>query len=272
MRVRIGVTSVALLTTLTILFVWAGTASAGTRDTSIQTVDPTDPQNTNVPYVAWAGETVKVTKCLNSEGLVESDLSKFSLDGTLNLSGWSGDDAAGPNTPFFLQSDSQGLSVVGTWIPKRGLCFSGLIKSMKPGLATVTLAVNGDLDHFFAGITSDGLFEHDFLVIWLQAQAPAITEVPTPGDPAGNGVFRPVARPTARTPSSRGSSRSRSRARSRSARIGPPSGIPRSPCLTTGCGCKTTSRSMRRHSGVRRRREQPGRSTASTAGTFMTTT
>ena len=197
MRFRFGVTFVTLLAAMTVLFVWAGMASAATKDTLIQAADPTDPQNTNVPYVAWAGETVKVTKCLNFQGLAESDVpGGMSLDGTLNISGWTGTDAAGPNTPFFLQSNSQGLSVTGHWVRDRGLCFSGLITSEKPGLATLKLAVNDPLRKWFEDSKSNGghgvLFEHDFLVIWLQSQAPVITEVPTPGDPAGDGTFKPV--------------------------------------------------------------------------------
>jgi hypothetical protein len=199
MRFRLGVTFVTLLAAMTALFVWAGMAAGATKTTYIQTADPTDPQNTNIPYLAWAGETVRVTKCLNFEGFQASDLNglNFSLSGTLNISGWSGDDMAGPNTPFFLQSNSQGLTVNGQWVRNRGLCWSGLVTSEKPGLATLKLAVNDPgLERWFTDSKANGghgvLFEHDFLVIWMQSQAPAITEVPTPGDPAGDGTFKPV--------------------------------------------------------------------------------
>ena len=74
MRFRLGVTFVTLLAAMTALFVWAGMASAATKTTSIQYADPTDPQNTNIPYLAWAGETVRVTKCLNFNGFQQSDL------------------------------------------------------------------------------------------------------------------------------------------------------------------------------------------------------
>ena len=74
MRFRLGVTFVTLLAAMTALFVWAGMAAGATKTTYIQTADPTDPQNTNIPYLAWAGETVRVTKCLNFDGLQESDL------------------------------------------------------------------------------------------------------------------------------------------------------------------------------------------------------
>jgi hypothetical protein len=198
MRFRLGVTFVTLLAAMTALFVWAGMASGATKTQSIQYADPTDPQNTNIPYLAWAGETVKVTKCLNFEswdGVLPSTFSN--LTGTLNISGWSGADMAGPNTPFFLQSNSQGLTVTGSYVRHRGLCWSGLITSEKPGLATLKLAVNDpNLERWFTDSKSNGgqgvLFEHDFLVIWMQSQAPTITEVPTPGDPAGDGTFKPV--------------------------------------------------------------------------------
>ena len=199
MRFRLGVTFVTLLAAMTALFVWAGMASGATKAQYIQYADPTDPQNTNIPYLAWAGETVRVTKCLNFDGFQQSDLNglNFSLSGTLNISGWSGDDMAGPNTPFFLQSNSQGLTVNGSWVRNRGLCWSGLVTSEKPGLATLKLAVNDPgLERYFTDSKANGghgvLFEHDFLVIWMQSQAPTITEVPTPGDPAGDGTFKPV--------------------------------------------------------------------------------
>ncbi len=197
MRFRLGVTFVTLLAAMTALFVWAGMASGATKATYIQYADPTDPQNTNIPYLAWAGETVKVTKCLNFDGfdgVLPSSLTN--LSGTLNISGWSGDDVA-PNAPFFLQSNSQGLTVNGSYIRGRGLCWSGLVTSEKAGLATLKLAVNDiNLERYFTDSKSNGgqgvLFEHDFLVIWMQSQAPVITEVPTPGDPAGDGTFKPV--------------------------------------------------------------------------------
>jgi len=70
------------------------------------------------------------------------------------------------------------------------------------------------------------LFQHDFLVIWLQSQAPAITEVATPGDPGGLGTFKPVLQSDGSYAFEPGLVKSLSKARSRSARNWPVSGMP----------------------------------------------
>ena len=41
----------------------SSTASAGDRGS-----EPRDPMTTNVPYVAWAGEEVRLVKCIHGRG------------------------------------------------------------------------------------------------------------------------------------------------------------------------------------------------------------
>jgi len=105
--------------------------------------DPTDPQNTNIPYVAWAGETVKVTKCLNFDGFDASQLSQFSnLQGTLNISGWKRHGPCWSEHAVLHAVEQPGPHGHRQVVRDRGLCWSGLITSEKPGLATLKLAVN----------------------------------------------------------------------------------------------------------------------------------
>jgi hypothetical protein len=52
------------------------------------------------------------------------------------------------------------------------------------------MSVRDDFLGLFPG--ADPWLKHQFLVIFLQSQAPTIVEVPTPGDPAGDGVFNPI--------------------------------------------------------------------------------
>ena len=182
---------------LVLLVAFGGFSAFGVPSAAAQV----DPQQTNIPYLAWAGETVKVVKCLNYDGFQPSDLQglNVSLNATLNISDWSGTDQLGaPNAAFFLQSNSQSLTVTGAFIRNKGLCWSGLVTAEKPGLATLKLTVNDpSLLHFFEDSVANGghgvpAFENDVIVIWMQSQAPVITEVPTPGDPAGDGTFKPV--------------------------------------------------------------------------------
>ena len=74
------------------------------------------------------------------------------------------------------------------------LCFAVHVSSLKPGLAVIKLAVRPELLGLLPGL--DVLAKHQFLVIWMRSQAPAIREVANAdfpdldlGDPSGNGIF-----------------------------------------------------------------------------------
>ena len=185
---------------------------------------------------------------------------------------------AGPNTPFFLQSNSQGLTVNGSWVRNRGLCWSGLVTSEKPGLATLKLAVNDPgLERYFTDSKANGghgvLFEHDFLVIWMQSQAPTITEVPTPGDPAGDGTFKPVLQSDGSYAFEPGLIKAEVKGTFPLGQnwAGLLAIQTVDHCRTTGHGSRITSPSMPRRSGAKAP-ELQARSTASTAGTSTTIT
>ena len=183
MRLRISLTLAALIAAITAMSVGVGSAAATTKSYL------PDPQTTNVPYVAWAGEQVKVVKCLDRRTRTRrsaSDSAASSSAGTTRVEDWSGVDEnnAGPK---FL--NAPGGDVVAQNIDGR-VCFAIHVTSQKPGLAVIKLSVRDDFLGLFPG--ADPWLKHQFLVIFLQSQAPAIVEVPTPGDPTGNGVFNPI--------------------------------------------------------------------------------
>ncbi len=77
------------------------------------------------------------------------------------------------------------------------LCFSVTVSSLKPGLAVIKGAARIDLEGFTPGF--DILGKHQFVVIWMRSQAPAIDEVANDdfpdldlGDPLGDGIFNPL--------------------------------------------------------------------------------
>ena len=84
------------------------------------------------------------------------------------------------------------------------LCFSVHVSSLKPGLAVIKLAVREDLLRLLPGL--DVLAKHQFLVIWMRSNAPAIREVANAdfpsisvGDPLGDGIFN-LGTPTGSNP------------------------------------------------------------------------
>ena len=184
MRLRISLTLAALIAAITALTVGVGSAAATTQVSYLP-----DPQTTNIPYVAWAGEQVKVVKCLGEQDSVKAlgiGLGDIIFRAKFATEDWSGVDEVNAGPKFLNDVDG---NVVAQNIDGR-VCFAIHVTSQKPGMAVIKLAVRDDFLGLFPG--ADPWLKHQFLVIFLQSQAPAIVEVPTPGDPTGNGVFNPI--------------------------------------------------------------------------------
>jgi hypothetical protein len=183
---------------------FAGTAAAGENGNLTYTA--ADPQESNVPYLAWAGNQVKLTKCF-TDAEAEGDISQIpvpTMYGKFVVEDWSGVELTGPSTGFASKEpqflNDSGGDVVAQ-IPTEGqhrgeLCFAVHVSSLKPGLAVIKLAVREDLLRALPGL--DVLAKHQFLVIWMRSNAPVIREVAdadfpsiSVGDPTGNGIFNP---------------------------------------------------------------------------------
>jgi hypothetical protein len=127
-----------------------------------------DPQTTNVPYLAWRGEQVRLVKCdpaLLTEGVkVEFFVEEWSGTGLV------------PRVEDATVDTSAG-------------CAKADVVSLDPGLARVKLVATN--------AAGDPILKHQFLVIWMSLTDPAIDEVgsadPTGdrslGDPPGDGNF-----------------------------------------------------------------------------------
>ena len=156
----------------------AGGAGAAVVDPG--NVEALNPQTTNVPYVAWAGEQIRFMKCytvqdLDGHGITAQTpaIAHFNVVNPLI------------DTPSSVTPTWEGGSIagIGNLIIRDGsLCASGTYYSASPGLADILLNVTG-LD----GNTTL-LPKHDFLGIWLRMNAPTIAELPGGGD-NGTGSF-----------------------------------------------------------------------------------
>lgn len=171
-------------------------------------VYPPDPQTANVPYVAWAGESVRVAKCFgagqeqngDAKAALEGagfDLHSITTRGLFNIEDWSGDPQ---QKPVFTNAPTGDvvptLEQYGHGERTYRLCYSVNMTSQKAGMAVVKLSVRPDLLGLFPGLQVAA--QHQFLVIWLKASAPVIREVGdkepggySVGDPAGDGKFQP---------------------------------------------------------------------------------
>jgi hypothetical protein len=129
---------------------------------------PQDPQTTNIPYLAWRGEQIRLVKCdpaIGEEGA--------SVD-------WLVESWSGPGVlPQIETSTITGFED----------CVAADIVSLEPGLARVKLVVSND--------SGTPILKHQFLSIWMSLNTPLIDEVgvtdptgdPTLGDPPGDGIF-----------------------------------------------------------------------------------
>lgn len=181
-----------------------GTASAGGYNPQF------DLQYTNVPWLAWAGETVKVQHCfgLGDTEVTSANFSSSSFNhgspiiGEFDKSDWSG---AVDQPPFFQigTGDQTSRQVQPYWNPNGGVCFSTDVTSEKAGLERIkfSLSLSQDfaswLNHILP-VGNDVFYQADLYVIWMWDSAPTLTESADTGaykvgDPGGNGVFNVIA-------------------------------------------------------------------------------
>ena len=150
-----------------------------------------DPSNTNIPYLAWNGEQVRLVKCDNAI----DDETFDDADVRFEVEDWSGDPHFKPvverNTVADFSPTGEHAGGFPPGNPAEDGCVRGSIVSLKPGLAVVKLVVAPD-----AGPRGDRVpvLKHQFLVIWMSLTNPTLVELDVPGvgDPGGTGEFRPV--------------------------------------------------------------------------------
>ncbi len=159
-----------------------GTLTAGAAAAPSQTFTSTSdgPQSANVPYVAWVGEHIRLVACdpaIATSG-AGGQLANFRLED------WSGKPEAAEIPE--LESGTQAFFAPSEGSPQAESgdgCVKVDYKSLSPGLSRIRAVVTND--------TGTIVYSHQFIVIWLTANKPSLTELPYGGDPSGNGEFTP---------------------------------------------------------------------------------
>jgi len=172
----------------------AGTASAG--KVHFDAFAAGDPMTTNVPYVAWAGEEIRLVKCVDDErGTWEGTSAEWGIvDSSVRQR--SGDLR---DPVFFDDTDRRTEAFAGAGEQDGRTCWAIDVDSVNPGMTRIKMAVDGN-----EGVAGSPVLKHDFLVIWLNMSAPTLTELSNAafpgyvvGDPLGDGIFSPTGTPGA---------------------------------------------------------------------------
>jgi len=185
LKLMLVVASLGVLSALTM----ASTASAGKISDFFEAGDP---MTTNVPYVGWAGEEIRLVKCVDDEeGLYEGTSAEWGIvDSSVRQR--SGDLR---DPVFFDDTDRRTAAFAGGGEQAGRTCWAIDVDSVNPGMTRIKMAVDGN-----EGTPGSPVLKHDFLVIWLTMSAPVLTELSSAafpglavGDPLGDGIFNPVA-------------------------------------------------------------------------------
>jgi hypothetical protein len=154
-----------------------------------------EPLTTNVPYLAWRGEQLRLVKCLTPQvdgeaavALMKDENRRFEFD-------WLVEDWSGyPFQPPQLEKSTV-ASFRGNGEYWGAPCVKASFVSLKAGLAQIKLVISDSR-------TGNPVVKHQFLAGWLALNTPTIREVSAAtgatdppggggvlGDPAGDGIF-----------------------------------------------------------------------------------
>jgi hypothetical protein len=155
-----------------------------------------EPLTTNVPYLAWRGEEIRLVKCATdaTDGASVVSLMKggISGDGSSRFNAdWIVEDWSGQ---FFTPPQLEASTVkffTGNNEYRGAPCVKADFVSLKAGLAQIKLVITD-------AKTGNPVLKHQFLAGWLGLNTPSIKELSSTdqpggggvlGDPSGNGVF-----------------------------------------------------------------------------------
>jgi len=155
------------------------------------TSEPDGPQTANIPYVAWAGEHVRLVVCDEKISAPEGSPAEYA---NFAVEDWSGyqfqpptpDGAAGttlgqefnPGPAAFFTSSEPAHEIN----EKPDGCVATDYKSLNPGLSRIRVVIRNQETH-------EVVFSHQFLVIWLKQASVALHEASLTGEPGGE-VFQ----------------------------------------------------------------------------------
>jgi hypothetical protein len=144
----------------------SGPASATTETNGIFAAG--DPMDTNVPYVAWAGEEVRLVKCTDEPRFpdIDADAEWAIVDSSVRQR--TGDLR---DPVFFDDADRRTAPFDGAGEQDGRICWAIDIESVHPGMTRVKMAVDND------AASGSPVLKHDFLIIWLGMNSPTLTEL-----------------------------------------------------------------------------------------------
>jgi hypothetical protein len=184
MRSRARLTCFVAPLAALLFLAFAGTAAAGENHSAFEAGDPL---TTNIPYVAWAGEEVRLVKC------VDGDWRGVDAEWNIVSSSNRQPDGAPRDPVFFDDLDRRTSAFAGAGDQKYRTCWAIDIESVHPGMTRVKMALDN------GGPSGSPILKHDFLVIWLEMNNPVLTELGddafpgySVGDPLGDGNFTPI--------------------------------------------------------------------------------
>src|SRR5277367_2374904 len=150
-------------------------------------------QGTNVPYVAWVGEHVRLVAC---EASFTEEIDSLAIKHNTSAKDIIGDDEFF-NANFAVEdwsgyqfqppsADGDSASEIGQYFDpgpaafffssEGKVCIGTDYKSLNPGLTRIRAVVKSDS-------TGEIVFSHQFLVIWLTANKPVLNEAGTSASP-----------------------------------------------------------------------------------------
>ncbi len=140
------------------------------------TATPPDPQTTNVPYLAWAGEQIRMVKCFEAPSVDATSGPKFNFSAVraeFLVEDWSGD----PNFKPQIEDPTVKLFFSRT---RDQVCAQGDAIALDPGMARIELDVTdsaGVLGLPSGGGPADPMLKHQFLAGWMTLNDPSLKEL-----------------------------------------------------------------------------------------------
>jgi hypothetical protein len=217
-RAAVGVATVAVLGSLASAALADDVAPANQQYNPLD-LAANDPNTTNVPYLAWRGENLRMVKCYGtndfqriyrqrfpSQGrdIQDSDLPAILasiLTSDTQIEDWSGYDT-GINTPKEVTGGARTFLWYNVRTMAPVICFQDTWASQKAGLGQFKLTVSANLDFLFGTTPPVGadvlVMQHQWLAGWMSLTTPTLDEVSSIdpakdpeglGDPKGDGTF-----------------------------------------------------------------------------------
>ncbi|MFN2470564.1 MAG: hypothetical protein ABR583_06170 [Gaiellaceae bacterium] len=139
-----------------------------------------DPQTTNVPYLAWRGEELRLVKCSDEINVTEDEAGNPVAAGEGQSVDWIVEDWSGyPFQPPSLEASTVKF-FLGTGEHADQGCVKADYVSLKAGLAQIKLVLS-DSD------TGNPAMKHQFLAGWLALNNPNCRELAVTDQPGGGG-------------------------------------------------------------------------------------